>query len=164
MGHLIRRNGDTFTLETGDAWQQVSGDAEIPADGDILVGVARWDPAKGRSGRTGVFVAPEDDVRTLAGQLDGVEQIHIAFPVFGDGRGYSHARILRDELGYRGRLRAVGEILHDQLWHLARCGFDEFDLHEDKDPHYAIERAFATWSEVYVPASDGREPVINRVV
>ena len=77
--------------------------------------------------------------------------------MFGDGRGYSAARILR-EAGYAGELRAVGEVLVDQLAFMRRCGFDSFAPQAELNPADA-EAAFARWNEVYQPTTDGRTPI-----
>jgi uncharacterized protein (DUF934 family) len=63
--------------------------------------------------------------------------IAVRFPKFGDGRGYSIARLLRERYGYRGELRAVGDVLRDQLLFMKRSGFDSFSLREDQDPDEA---------------------------
>ena len=79
------------------------------------------------------------------------------FPVFGDGRGYSAARILR-EAGYAGELRAVGEVLVDQIGYMRRCGFDSFapDTPIDEDDAQA---AFARWPYEYQRAADSRRMI-----
>lgn len=104
-----------------------------------------------------VRVEPGDDARALIPHLARLRLIEVNFPVFGDGRGYSSARILR-EAGYRGELRAVGDVLVDQIGFLRRCGFDGFDPDQPLDPADA-EAAFARWPEVYQPAADARPPI-----
>jgi uncharacterized protein (DUF934 family) len=81
----------------------------------------------------------------------------VNFPVFGDGRGYSAARILR-EAGYTGELRAVGDVLVDQIAVLRRCGFDAFAPEVPLDPADA-EAAFNRFAEVYQPTTDGRAAI-----
>ncbi|WP_300420252.1 DUF934 domain-containing protein, partial [uncultured Hyphomonas sp.] len=76
---------------------------------------------------------PNDaDPRTLVERFGDIATIRIAFPAFGDGRGYSSARILR-EAGYEGELRAVGDVLVDQLAYMRRCGFDAFEPDQQLD-------------------------------
>jgi len=86
----------------------------------------RRDDLKARTGRTGVWLAPADDTLTLKDQLDGLSLIAVQFPKFTDGRGYSHATLLRRRLGWTGELRAFGEVLRDQIFYMARTGFDAF--------------------------------------
>jgi uncharacterized protein (DUF934 family) len=104
-----------------------------------------------------VRLEPGDDARDLIPHLARLQLIEVNFPVFGDGRGYSAARILR-EAGYAGELRAVGDVLVDQLAFLRRCGFDAFAPEVPLDPADA-EAGFARFAEVYQPTADGRTPI-----
>jgi uncharacterized protein (DUF934 family) len=104
-----------------------------------------------------VRLEPGDDARELVPYLDRLKLIEVNFPVFGDGRGYSAARILR-EAGYEGELRAVGEVLVDQLAFMRRCGFDSFAPDSELNPADAAA-AFARWTEVYQPTTDGQRPI-----
>ncbi len=106
---------------------------------------------------TAVRIEPGDDARMLLPQLGRIALIEINFPAYGDGRGYSAARILREH-GYTGELRAVGDVLIDQLSHMRRCGFDAFA--PDKPiTQEAADKALATWPEVYQKTVDGRSPI-----
>jgi uncharacterized protein (DUF934 family) len=104
-----------------------------------------------------VRLEPGDDARDLLPHLERIKLIEVNCPLFGDGRGYSAARILR-EAGYTGELRAVGDVLVDQLAMMRRCGFDAFAPQAALDPVDA-EAAFDRYSEVYQPTTDGRAPI-----
>ena len=104
-----------------------------------------------------VRVEPGDDVRALLAHLGHIALVEVNFPAYGDGRGYSSARILR-EAGYAGELRAVGDVLLDQLSHMRRCGFDAFAPDKPID-RAAADKAFATWPQVYQRTVDGRQPI-----
>ncbi len=93
-------------------------------------------------------LGPDDDPAAVAGKLCGVARVEVHFPKFGDGRGYSIARLLRSRYGYRGELRAVGHITRDQLGFLERVGFDAFELREGEDPREALV-AFDSFSASY---------------
>lgn len=110
-----------------------------------------------QSNASAVRLEPGDDARDLLPHLDRLQLIEVNFPVFGDGRGYSAARILR-EAGYGGELRAVGEVLVDQIAFMRRCGFDAFAPEVPLDPADA-DAAFARYGEVYQPTTDGRAPI-----
>lgn len=110
-----------------------------------------------QSNSDAVRVEPGDDARALIPHLDRLRLIEVNFPTFGDGRGYSSARILR-EAGYTGELRAVGDVLVDQLAFMRRCGFDSFDPDQPLDPADA-KAALERWPEVYQPAADARTPI-----
>lgn len=110
------------------------------------------DAAIGQTNASAVRIEPGDDARLLFPILDRLALVEVNFPSFSDGRGYSAARILR-EAGYAGELRAVGDVLIDQLSHLRRCGFDAFAPETPLDEEDA-RRAFATWENVYQHAAD----------
>jgi uncharacterized protein (DUF934 family) len=104
-----------------------------------------------------VSLANTDDVLALGPDIDRLELIVLHFPKFTDGRAYSQARLLRGRLGYRGELRATGNVLRDQLPFLLRCGFDSFDS-EQAGFGEALARARSVFSVVYQPTEDGRVP------
>ena len=104
-----------------------------------------------------VRLEPGDDARDLLPHLARLRLVEINFPVFGDGRGYSAARILREH-SYAGELRAVGDVLVDQLAAMRRCGFDAFAPDIAFDPADA-QAALDRWTDVYQPAADGRTPI-----
>jgi uncharacterized protein (DUF934 family) len=126
--------------------------AETPVPlADFLAGVATG------SNAAAVRLEPADDARALVPHLDRLALIEVAFPAFRDGRGYSHARMLR-EAGYAGELRAEGDVLVDQLLYLRRCGFDSFAPRAAIDGTVA-ERALARYPAYYQTAADGAVPV-----
>ena len=95
-----------------------------------------------------VVIEASDDPGALAATLDPIKAIAVRFPAFGDGRGYSIARLLRERYGYRGELRAVGEVARDHLYFMAQCGFDAFELRAGEDPREALA-AFNDFSDGY---------------
>jgi uncharacterized protein (DUF934 family) len=91
---------------------------------------------------------PGDDPAAVADRLGELDRVEVSFPKFGDGRGYSIARLLRGRYGYTAELRAVGHITRDLLPFLERVGFDAFELREGEDPGEALA-AFQTFSSWY---------------
>jgi uncharacterized protein (DUF934 family) len=120
-------------------------------------GTVTVDACCDQTNATAVRIEPGDDARELLPFLDRLALIEVNFPTFGDGRGYSSARILR-EAGYTGELRAVGDLGVDQLSHMRRCGFDAFAPDQMLDEEDA-RRAFATWDNVYQRTTDGRQTI-----
>lgn len=111
----------------------------------------------GQSNATAVRIEPGEEVRELLPHIDRLSLVEVNFPAYGDGRGYSAARILR-ESGYTGELRAVGDVLVDQIVAMRRCGFDSF--HPDKPlDDAAVDRALNRYADVYQRTIDGRAPV-----
>ncbi len=104
-----------------------------------------------------VRIEPGDDARDLLPHLARIQLVEVNFPVFGDGRGYSAARILREH-GYTGELRAVGDVLVDQIAYMRRCGFDAFAPDQALDES-DVANALARWPHVYQPAADDALPI-----
>ncbi len=113
-----------------------------------------------QSNATAVRLEDGEDARKLVPFLDRLALIEIGFSAFGDGRGYSAARILR-EAGYRGELRAQGDVLVDQIAFMRRCGFDSFAPESTLD-QADVETALARWPHVYQEAADDRTPVWDK--
>jgi uncharacterized protein (DUF934 family) len=108
-----------------------------------------------------IRLEPADDPAAVAGELGRVARIEVNFPKFGDGRGYSLARLLRERYGYRGELRAVGHITRDLLFFLESCGFDAFELREGEDLHQALA-SFDDFSESYQASVARPQPLFRR--
>ena len=130
-----------------------------PKDQRVFTPLADWLVAPGDS--RNVLLAATDDPDALSGKLVGIDCIAVDFPKFNDGRGLSIARLLRGRVGWRGELRAVGEVARDQLFYMARCGFDAFDLRADQDAQACL-KAFAEISVLYQSAADEPEPLFRR--
>ena len=109
-----------------------------------------------RNGLYAVRINPGEDVRALLTFTDHIVRFDVAFPGYRDGRGYSTARILR-EAGFTGPIRAVGDVLRDQVLLMLRCGFDQFLL-KDRDPKTAMQAAAVKFTTVYQSAADSALP------
>lgn len=157
-----------------DAWQVVRAaeDGALPAvaalpAGKVLVPFALWQAERdalvaGRSrDELGVWLAPDSEPADLVADFDRIALIGVDFPRFADGRGYSIARLLRERHGWTGELRALGDVLRDQLLYLSRCGFDAFAVRADKDIHDALH-AFGEFSQRYQGAVDNPAPLFRR--
>jgi uncharacterized protein (DUF934 family) len=106
---------------------------------------------------TSVRIESGEDARELLPYLDRLQLIEMNFPVFGDGRGYSAARILR-EAGYVGELRASGDVLVDQIGYMVRCGFDSFAPDQALDP-IALKAALSRFPHNYQQAAEPTRPI-----
>jgi uncharacterized protein (DUF934 family) len=104
---------------------------------------------------------PGDDLADVAHRLGAALRVEVNFPSLTDGRGYSTARLLRERFGYRGELRAVGDVQRDQLFNLARCGFDAFLLRKDEDAADALA-ALNDFSEAYQASVERPLPLFRR--
>lgn len=148
-----------------DSWTKLEDDAPASPEGDLLVSLARFKREGSslltREGKLGVALSSADDPAELAGAVEQLKLITVEFPKFSDGRGYSTARLLRDRYGYLGELRAVGDVLRDQLLYMKRCGFDSFELAPGRDPAEALH-AFGEFSVTYQGAADEAQPLYRR--
>ncbi|MDR3324261.1 MAG: DUF934 domain-containing protein [Zoogloeaceae bacterium] len=137
------------TLPAGDELQQA-----LPEGARFLFPLAFWQARRAeilaRYPHVGLWLEPDAELSALfeAGDLPHFEVIAIHFPRFADGRGYSLARLLRERGQYAGELRAVGDVLHDQLFAMRRVGFDAWVLKDGKDAQKALS-AFATFQNPY---------------
>ena len=102
-----------------------------------------------------------DDLAAFADRIRGLKVIAVNFPKYGDGRGYSIARLLRERYGYKGELRAVGVVARDHLQQMERCGFDSFLLREGEDAQAALA-AFDDFSEAYQANAAQPVPLFRR--
>jgi uncharacterized protein (DUF934 family) len=108
-----------------------------------------------------IRLEPADDPAAVADRLEGATRVEVNFPKFGDGRGFSIGRLLRERYGYKGELRAVGHITRDHLFFMESCGFDAFELREGEDPHEALA-AFDDFSESYQASVTRPQPLFRR--
>ena len=108
-----------------------------------------------------LVLEPADDPALVAGAVGIAGVIAVNFPKFSDGRSYSIGRLLRERYGYRGELRAVGEVARDHLHAMAQCGFDAFQLREGEDPQAAL-KAFEDFSEQYQATAAQPLPLFRR--
>jgi uncharacterized protein (DUF934 family) len=156
---------DWIVVRAGEQGELPPPDA-LPA-GRVLLPLAYWKDA-GRTlaasrpaGTLGVWLAPDSEPQDAVAEFGQVALIAVDFPVFRDGRGYSIARLLRERYYWRGELRAIGDVLRDQLAYMARCGFDAFAVREDKNIHDAL-RAFTELSVHYQTGVDETLPLFRR--
>lgn len=159
MAHVFKNN-----QLISDAWVFLQEEEALPETGSVILPFKRWQAARTEllmqvqenalmGQEVGLLLAPGDRVETLVEDLSFFTLIALEFPQFTDGRGYSTARILRDHMGYRGEIRAVGEILLDQIPFMHRCGIDSYVI-EDPGVRAALARGENPEVVIYMqPAS-----------
>jgi uncharacterized protein (DUF934 family) len=148
-----------------DGFAHIADGAELPASGDVIVSLDRYRELRSqlqqRNGRIGVQLHSDQEAKDIAEFASELSVIAVEFPNFKDGRGYTTARLLRERFGYKGELRAVGDVLRDQLFYMLRCGFDAFELKPGKDIDGALN-AFREFSVTYQGAADDPRPLFRR--
>lgn len=148
-----------------DEFVHLADDAELPADGAVLVSAERFlkdrDVVLSRKGKLGVIWPNNRDIDDLLPYLDRLAAIALVFPVFRDGRAYTQARLLRERYKFRGELRATGQVLRDQFVFMLRAGFDAFEVKKQSDAE-AFAIVAKRYSVFYQPTGDGRVTAFHR--
>jgi uncharacterized protein (DUF934 family) len=137
----------------------------LPASGDVIVPLAYWQAERAslikRAGKLGVWLDGNEDPAAISNDLGSFVIVAVNFPAFGDGRGYSIGRLLRERYGYQGELRAIGVVARDHLFYMAACGFDSFLMREGEEPAEALT-AFDDFSETQQAIVGRPEPLFRR--
>ncbi len=135
------------------------------AAGKIIVPLKVWQAQRAKlqdRADLGVWLNSDERPEVLQGEVGKFAVIAVNFPKFADGRGYSIAYNLRARLGYTGELRAIGDILRDQMFYMQRVGFDAFAPRPDRDIHEAL-KGLSDFSEIYQISVDQKLPLFRRV-
>jgi uncharacterized protein (DUF934 family) len=148
-----------------DRYHYLGNDEPIPERVPVIVSAQRFladaDGLIRRDGSLGVLWPNDRRIAELAPWLGHLALVALQFPKFRDGRAYSQARLLRETYGFRGTLRATGEVLRDQFHFLIRAGFDSFEVKKATDAS-AFVQAASRYSVVYQPSADGRVPALRK--
>jgi len=137
----------------------------VPA-GKVIVPLQVWQAQRAtlqQRADVGVWLASDERAEDLRDDVQKLALIAVDFPKFADGRGYSIAYHLRARLGYQGELRAIGDVLRDQMFYMQRAGFDAFAPRADKDIHAAL-KSLNDFSVTYQVSADQAQPLFRRVV
>ncbi|TDO13828.1 MULTISPECIES: DUF934 domain-containing protein [Halomonas] len=162
--HSLMETGRTL-IKLGqpaeDKWALSRSEAHLPDTRPVIVPLSLWREHPHEPELAPWLASDSELTSSLAEELAEAPLIAIDFPTFTDGRGYTLARLLRERHGYRGEIRAIGDVLVDQIYYMSRCGFDALALREDQHLDDAL-RALGAFSVSYQPAVDVREPLFER--
>lgn len=155
---VVEDNWSVLRLAEGETADTVA----LP-QGPTLLPLAVWLARKNelKAAQVGVWLAAGEGPEDIADDLGQLALIGVDFPKFTDGRGYSAARLLRERYGFKGEIRAIGDVLPDQLFYMTRCGIDAFALRADKDAEKALA-LFDTFSNAYQTGVDQPQPLFRR--
>jgi uncharacterized protein (DUF934 family) len=157
---VVADDWTVLRLDEGDAPEAVA----VP-EGKVIVPLAVWQAQREtlvqRAGRIGLWFASDEQAHTVKDDLGNFAVIAVDFPKFTDGRGYSIAYNLRSRLGYQGELRAIGDVLRDQLFQMRRCGFDAYATRQDRSITDAL-KGLTVFSETYQGSVDQPLPLFRR--
>lgn len=156
------RDGVFATAE--DRFVTVADDDAVPAEGAVILSLARFqaegDLLLGAGREVGVRIASDEEIETLAYDLPRLAVVALVFPKYADGRAYTSARLLRQRLGFKGEVRAVGDVLRMQAGFMVRCGFDSFIPADGSTPEQWANAA-GRFRHVYQRGADARAPVFE---
>ena len=141
-----------------------SADTVLVPEGKVIVPLKVWLLQKNtlsERSELGVWFSSDEQAKELGQDVHRFNVIAIDFPKFADGRGYSIAYNLRTRLGYVGELRAIGDVLRDQLFYMQRVGFNAFAVRADKNIHDAL-KSLSDFSETYQTSADQTQPLFRR--
>lgn len=145
------------------AQEETAETVSVP-EGRVIVPLAVWlaqqDTLKTRA-EIGLWLASDQRAEEIKDFLSAFAVIAVDFPKFSDGRGYSTAFNLRTRLGYEGELRAIGDVLRDQLFYMQRVGFNSFATRPDRNIHDAL-KGLTDFSEAYQTSWDQKTPLFRR--
>jgi len=144
-----------------DTWMLSRDTESLPESRPAIVPLALWQQHTGQDDLAPWLPSDTELTPALAASLEKAALVAIDFPAFTDGRGYTLARLLRERFGYAGEVRAIGDVLIDQLYYMSRCGFDTLALRDDQELEPALN-ALKAFSVSYQPAVDLGEPLFTR--
>ncbi|WP_414832453.1 DUF934 domain-containing protein [Afifella sp. YEN Y35] len=144
-----------------DEWRLLQDDEAIAADDKVILPAARLGEvvAEARLTPMGALLSAGEPVDLLVPHLAGLELVALDFPAFTDGRSFSKAEILRSRHGFSGEIRAVGDVLIDQIPLMLRCGFDSF-LVRNKPTIAALERGALPGVDLFYQPGQGAEAAV----
>ena len=148
-----------------DNWLHLDTESTGLVKGDITISLVRWqaehETLVKHNVRLGLRLSGDDPLEEIIPDLENFALIVLSFPAFTDGRCYSFARLLRDRHDYQGEIRAQGDILHDQLFYMAQCGINSFEMANSNQLEDAL-LAFDDFSESYQTTVLKPEPLYRR--
>ena len=164
---LIRFRDGAFETVV-DGFSAVADEEPMGDAGGVIVSLARLQAqararvaeALGANRALGVRLEPDQAVEDLAERLLDLALVALAFPKFRDGRAFTSATLLRERYGFKGEVRAVGEVLREQAYLMVRCGFDTFEPADGSTPQ-DWSRAAGLFHHVYQAAPDRRPPAFR---
>jgi uncharacterized protein (DUF934 family) len=160
---LLEQRGDAAAV-VEDRFTRLEDEQALPGSGGALVSLARFESEResllARDALLGVWLKSDESPRLIAEDLESLALVALEFPIFSDGRAYSSARLLRERYGFKGELRAIGDVLCEQLPLMLRSGFNSFEMASEKALE-EFQTVVGEVSVVYQPTGDGQATAID---
>lgn len=161
---LLERTEDG-AREIEDRFVRLTDEDPLPSEGGVIVSLGRFEAERdvllARAGELGVWLSSDQSPRALAEVLDRLAVVACDFPAFSDGRAFSYARLLRERYGFKGEVRAIGEVLLEQIPFMVRSGFNTFEVASPLSPE-DFEAVCEEVRVVYQPTGDGQTTALQR--
>lgn len=157
---IVTDDWQLLRLEDGTTAENI-----VLPEGRLIVPLAVWQQRRNdllARQALGIWLAHDEGPDLIADDLTHFQVVAIDFPKFSNGRGYSSAALLRTRYGYQGELRAIGDVLRDQLFYMARVGFDAFAVRPDRCIQDAL-CALNDFDVTYQNSTDEPQPLFRRV-
>lgn len=141
-----------------------TAESVVVPEGKVIVPLAVWQAQEATMAtreHKAIWLSPDEHTEDITNDVNSFDIIAIDFPQFMDGRGYSTAYSLRARQKFTGELRAIGDVLRDQLFYMKRVGFDAFAVRADKNIHDAL-KGLTDFSEQYQTSWDEQSPLYRR--
>lgn len=149
-----------------DRWTTLPSDVADFGTGPVIVSLETWAARKAellaRGGELGIWLNSHQPPEEILADLSHFSLIALNFPKWTDGRAYTYARLLRERHGFTGEIRAIGDVMQDQMFYMKRCGFDAFAVRADKDISKALQ-SLNDFRDAYQPAVDQNLPHFRRI-
>ncbi|NYH12140.1 DUF934 domain-containing protein [Pseudomonas moraviensis] len=158
MNNLLRMEESGARIVPDDPWTLIRSPETADSAEMLILPLAHWLESPSTHA---VWLGPDDGVESLLPWLTSLPLIALDFPSFRDGRAYSQAYLLRSRFGWKGELRAIGDVLRDQLSHMRQCGFDSFAVREDRSAEDAL-KGLAGMSVLYGRSVIEPRPLFRR--
>ena len=138
-----------------DSWRSIAEGEDAPPAGHVIMPLDWWlqerDAFANSNAPIGVRIDPGTPIESYVDDLPRFLLIALAFPKFGDGRAFSTAALLRERYGFTGEIRALGDVLIDQIQMMERCGFDTFEIADGTTERFLRTRGAPAYSKFYQP-------------
>lgn len=146
-----------------DEWTTVSDEDALPY-GPVIVSLDRWKNEQealiARDGKLGICLKSGEEPSQIAEHLQHFDVVALEFPIYRNGRAFSYANLLRERYGYKGEVRAVGNVLRDQFYFMVRVGFDALEVRDEITPQI-FQEAIGSFTYDYQPSADNKPSVLS---
>ncbi len=149
-----------------DNWRHIDEGEDAPPAGHVILPLDWWKAERavydGSNAPLGLKIEPGADISEYVEDISRFSVIALVFPKYNDGRAFSTAQLLRTRYGFMGEIRAVGEVLIDQIQMMERCGFNAFEINNAPTEKALRSGEYTRFTHFYQPAVTTEPPAGTR--